>query len=207
MGKVLIGRKIGMSVFFCDDGVLIPVTVCELGPCVVVQKKMPEKDGYSSLKVGYLDAKERKLAKPILEDLKKRGIEPKKILREIDIFDDSLDVGSIITCGIFQVGDVVNVTGKSKGKGFAGVVKRYGFRGGRKTHGSTFHRTPGAIGACAYPGEVWKGQKMPGRMGGNTVTVKNLKIVRVIEDKNIILISGAVPGTSNSIITVKEKAS
>ena len=206
MQKALIGKKIGMTEFFNEDGKIIPVTICELGPCVVVQKKTAEKDGYHSLKIGYLEEKAERLNKSIAQDLKKRGIEPKKIFREIEVFDDSLAEGSVISCNIFADNDTVDVTGISKGKGFAGVVKRYGFRGGRKTHGSNFNRAPGSIGACAYPGEVWKGQRMPGRDGGKTITVKNLKIVKVFENDNIVLISGAVPGRRNSLIVVKEKA-
>lgn len=207
MYKALLGKKLGMSEYFNDDGTVIPVTICELGPCVVVQKKTIKRDGYSSLKLGYIDIKESKLTKSIREDLNKKGLLAKKIFREVDVFDDSLDVESIITCRIFEEGDVVNVTGTSKGRGFSGVIKRHGFAGGRKTHGSHFHRAPGSIGACAYPGEVWKGQKMPGRYGNETVTVKNLRIVKIFEDKNIVLISGAVPGTRDSLITVKKKAS
>ena len=206
MYKALLGKKLGMSEYFNEDGSVIPVTICELGPCVVVQKKTVKKDGYSSLKLGYMDAKESDLTKPIRDDLNKKGLPAKKIFREVDLFDDSLDIASIITCAIFDEGDVINVTGTSKGRGFAGVIKRHGFSGGGKTHGSHFHRAPGSIGACAYPGEVWKGQKMPGRYGNETVTVKNLKIVKVFEDKNIVLISGAIPGTRDSIITVKKKA-
>lgn len=206
MRKALLGKKIGMSEFFCEDGTVIPVTVCELGPCVILQKKTVEKDGYSSLKLGYKDIKEKGLARPVREDFKKKDIPFKRILREVDVFDESLDVGAVLKCDLFAENDVVDVTGVSKGKGFAGVIKRYGFGGGRKTHGSHFHRAPGSIGACAYPGEVWKGQRMPGRHGGKTVTVKNLKIIKVFEDKNIVLISGAVPGTRNSLIVVKEKA-
>ncbi|MBN2039530.1 MAG: 50S ribosomal protein L3 [Spirochaetes bacterium] len=206
MRKALIGKKIGMTEYFNEDGKVVPVTICELGPCVVIQKKTDEKDGYQSLKIGYMEQKAQRLNKSIAEDLKKRGIDPKKIFREIEVFDDSLAEGSVISCDIFADNDTVDVTGVSKGKGFAGVVKRYGFKGGKKTHGSTFHRAPGSIGACAYPGEVWKGQKMPGRDGNKTTTVKNLKIVKVFHDENIVLISGAVPGRKNSIIVVKEKA-
>ncbi len=206
MRKALVGKKIGMTEHFCEDGSVIPVTVCELGPCVVLQKKTVEKDGYSSLKIGYQDVKENRLAKPNLDEFKKKGIEPKRILREIDIFDEALAEGNVLNCNLFSENDVVDVTGISKGKGFTGVMKRYGFKGGKKTHGSKFHRAPGAVGACAYPGEIWKGQRMPGRHGTKTVTVKNLKIVKVFEDKNIVLISGAVPGRRNSIIVVKEKA-
>ncbi len=206
MGKALLGKKIGMSEFFCDDGRVIPVTICELGPCVVLQKKTVEKDGYSALKLGYQDIKEKLVPKPIASDFKKKGISFKRILGEVDTFDDSLNVGSVINCNVFAENEVVDVTGVSKGKGFAGVIKRHGFSGGRETHGSTFHRAPGSIGACAFPSEVWKGKKLPGRMGGDTVTVKNLKIVKIFQDKNIVLISGAVPGRRNSIIVVKEKA-
>ncbi len=205
MKKALIGRKIGMSQYIAEDGTMIPVTVCELGPCVVVQKKTPEKDGYSALKLGYKNVQERKLTRPILGDYKKKNIEPRRVMGEIEVFDDSLDVGSVLTCEIFDENQVVNVTGITKGKGFAGVMKRHGFAGGRKTHGSDFHRAPGSIGAHTFPGEVWKGQKMPGRDGGDRVTVKNLKIVKVLKEKNIVLISGAVPGRKDSLITVKEK--
>ena len=205
MKKAIIGKKIGMTQFIKEDGTVVPATVCELGPCVVVQKKTMEKDGYASLKVGYQDAKEKNLTRPIVSDLKKKDISPKKILREIGVFDDSLEVGNEIKCSIFSEEETVQVTSISKGRGFAGVIKRYGFGGGRMTHGSHFHRAPGSIGACAYPGEVWKGQKMPGRYGSKTVTVKNLKILKVFEDRNVVLISGAIPGTKDTIITVREK--
>ncbi|HNW28697.1 MAG TPA: 50S ribosomal protein L3 [Spirochaetota bacterium] len=205
MKKALIGKKIGMTQFLHEDGTAIPVTVCELGPCVVVQKKNVEKDGYAALKLGFSEAKEQRVTKPVLADLKKKNIRPLKVFGEVAVFDDSLEVGSEIKCSIFAENTVVNVTGISKGKGFAGVVKRHGFHGGRETHGSTFHRAPGSIGACAYPSEVWRGQRMPGRMGYRTVTVKNLKIVKVFEDKNIVLISGAVPGRKNTLITVCER--
>lgn len=203
MKKALIGRKKGMMQFIAGDGTVTPVTICELGPCPVVQKKSKEKDGYSSLKIGYLTAKEKRLNRSISADLKKKNIPLVKIFREIEVFDDTLEVGSVITCEIFQENEEVSVTGVSKGRGFQGVMKRHGFAGGRETHGSNFHRAPGSIGACAYPGEVWKGQKMPGRFGGKTVTVKNLKVVKVLKDKNIVLISGAVPGTVDSLITVR----
>ncbi len=205
MKKALIGKKIGMTQVIKEDGTMVPVTVCELGPCVVVQKKTMEKDGYSALKIGYMDAKEKHLTKPIYMDLKKKEIPYKRILREVDVFDESLEVGSEFNCSIFNEDDVVEVSGISKGHGFAGVIKRYGFGGGRKTHGSHFHRAPGSVGACAYPGEVWKGQRMPGRYGGDQVTIKNLKIVKVIEGENIVLISGSIPGRRNSLITVRGK--
>ena len=205
MKKALIGKKLGMMQYICEDGVVIPVTVCELGPCTVVQKKTVEKDGYSALKVGYSDCKEKRIAMPQRKELEKNEIKPKKVLREIAVFDDKLEVGNSIDCSIFEENQTVEVSGTSKGKGFAGVIKRHGFGGGRATHGSHFHRAPGSIGACAFPGKVWKGQKMPGRYGSYNTTVKNLKIVKIFQDKNIVLISGALPGTKNSLIKVSAR--
>ena len=205
MKKALLGKKIGMMQYICDNGIVIPVTVCELGPCVVVQKKTVENDGYSALKVGYSDCKEKRIATPQRKELEKNEIKPKKVLKEIAVFDDALQVGSTIDCSIFEENQTVEVSGISKGRGFAGVIKRHGFGGGRATHGSHFHRAPGSVGACAYPGKIWKGQKMPGRYGSIKVTVKNLKIVKIFQDKNIVLISGALPGTKNSLITVSAK--
>lgn len=205
MKKALIGRKIGMSQLFLDDGTVVPVTICELGPCIVVQKKTKENDGYNALKLGYGETKANRMTKPVLEDLKKKNIPPLKIFKETNIFDEGLQEGSIVTCDIFSENQVVDVIGLSKGKGFAGVIRRHGFHGGRETHGSNFHRAPGSIGANTFPAEVWKGKKMPGRHGGKTVTVKNLKILKIIPEKNVVLISGAIPGTVNSIITVQSK--
>jgi len=200
--KALIGKKIGMTQYLREDGTSVPVTICELGPCVVVQKKTVEKDGYAALKLGYQDVKENRLTKPILMDLKKKNLPLKRVFREVELFDDKLDVGVEVNCTIFNDNDTVQVTGISKGRGFAGVIKRHGFGGGRETHGSNFHRRPGSIGACTFPGEVWKGKRLPGRHGSKKTTVKNLRIVKVIQDKNIVLISGAVPGRRNSLITV-----
>jgi large subunit ribosomal protein L3 len=206
MKKALIGKKIGMTQFFHEDGKVTPVTVVELGPNVVVQKKTVKIDGYASLRIGYDEAVEKHLAKAQSEDLKKKNIPLKKVFREIECFDDALDIGSVLTCDIFPENTVVNVTGITKGKGFQGGMKRHGFGGGRATHGvSVSHRTVGSIGCRSFPGEVWKGKKMPGRMGSDQVTVKNLKIVKVIKDKNLVLISGAIPGRKDSIVIVKEK--
>jgi len=202
MKKALFGKKIGMTQFIKEDGTVIPVTACEIAPCVVVQKKTVENDGYSALKLGFVDQKESRLTKPIAADLKKKNIAPKRHFGEVENFDDSLEVGSEIKCTIFQENDTVEVTGISKGHGFTGVIKRYGFGGGRITHGSHFHRSPGSIGAHTYPAEVWKGKKMPGRHGNKTVTVKNLKVVKILEDKNIVLISGAIPGRKDTLIKV-----
>ncbi len=204
MKKALIGKKLGMTQYIQEDGTVIPVTICELGPCVVVQKKTVENDGYKSIKVGYGDCKEQSLSLAQRKELAGRSVQPKKVFKEIEVFDEQLEIGSVIDCSIFEENQKVIVSGVSKGRGFAGVIKRHGFGGGKMTHGSHFHRAPGSIGACAFPGEVWKGQKMPGRHGSITTTVKNLKIVKVVPEKNIVLISGAVPGTKNSLITVKE---
>jgi large subunit ribosomal protein L3 len=204
MKKAIIGKKIGMSQHIAEDGTVTPVTICELGPCVVVQKKTVDKDGYAALKIGFADVKEKHCPKPQLADFKKRNVAPKKVLREVELFDEKLDVGSMITCEIFAENQLVVVSSASKGKGFAGVIKRHGFGGGRETHGSNFHRAPGSIGAHTFPGEVWKGQKMPGRLGNKSITVKNLKIVKVLKDKNVVLISGAIPGRIDTIITVRE---
>ncbi len=205
MKKALIGKKIGMTQVAEANGNIVPVTVCELGPCVVVQKKTVENDGYNALKLGYQDVKESHLSSPVAKDLKKKNLPMKRVFREVQVFDDGLDVGSVVDCTIFAENDTVDVCGISKGKGYAGVIKRHGFGGGRKTHGSHFHRAPGSVGACAYPGEVWKGKRLPGHMGTARVTVKNLKVVKILQDKNLVLISGAVPGRRNSIITIREK--
>jgi large subunit ribosomal protein L3 len=196
MKKALYGRKIGMTQFIKEDGTVVPVTACELGPCVIVQKKTVDKDGYSALKLGFVDQKESRLTKPIAADLKKKNIAPKRYFAEVDNFDNALEVGNEINCTIFSENEIVDVTGISKG---------HGFGGGRGTHGSHFHRATGSIGAYSFPAEVWKGKKMPGRFGNKQVTVKNLQVVKILADKNIVLISGAVPGRKDSIIKVTAK--
>ncbi len=204
MKKALVGKKLSMTQVYDEDGTVVPVTVLELGPNVIVQKKTEEKDGYTAFKVGYGSIKEKNCPSPILKDLKAKNISPCRVMREIDVFDDALEVGSVIDCSILEDVKKVNVISVSKGKGFAGGIKRYGFGGGRKTHGSHFHRAPGSVGACAYPGEIWKGQRMPGRKGSDKVTVKNLSVVKVDKEKNIVLVSGAVPGRKNTIVMVCE---
>ncbi len=195
-----------MTQVFSEDGTLIPVTVLELGPNVVVQKKTAEKDGYSALKIGFGEVKESRLNKAAKGIFEKAGIadNKKRYLREIDNFDDSLQVGSMIDCGVLEGVAKVTVTSVSKGKGFACTIKRHGFGGGRATHGSSFHRAPGSIGACAYPAEVWKGKRMAGHKGVDQVTVKNLKVIKIIKDKNLVLVNGAVPGRRDSLVIVCE---
>lgn len=206
MRKALIGKKIGMTQVFGEDGTVVPVTVVELGPNVVVQKKTAEKDGYASFKLGFSDASEKNITKAQAGEFTKKGIQGfKRVLKEVDLFDDSLEPGSVLNCDIFAENDVVEVTGTSKGKGFQGTMKVHNFKGGRASHGSSFHRAPGSMGCRTYPGEVWKGKKMARRLGSDKVTVKNLKIVKVLKDKNVVLISGAVPGSRNSIVVVRAK--
>lgn len=204
MKKALVGKKLSMTQVYDENGNVVPVTVLELGPNVVVQKKTEEKDGYKALKVGYGSVKEKNCPAPVFKDLKAKDISPCRVMREIDVFDEALEVGNVIDCSILEDVKKVNIVSVSKGKGFAGGIKRHGFGGGRKTHGSHFHRAPGSIGACAYPGEVWKGQRMPGRKGSDRVTVKNLSVVKVDKEKNIVLVSGAVPGRKNTIVMVCE---
>ncbi len=204
MKKALVGKKLSMTQVYDENGNVVPVTVLELGPNVIVQKKTEEKDGYKAFKIGYGEIKEKKCPSPILKDLKNKDISPCRVMREIDLFDEALEVGSVIDCSILEDVKKVNVVSISKGKGFAGSVKRHGFGGGRKTHGSHFHKAPGSIGACAFPGEVWKGQRMPGRKGNARVTVKNLSVVRIDKERNIVLVSGAIPGRKNTIVMVRE---
>lgn len=206
MKKALVGKKLRMTQVFDENGTLIPVTVLELGPNVVVQKKTKEKDGYSALKVGFGLVKDKSLNKAEKGVFEKAGIggEKRRYLREIDNFDDTLEVGSTIDCSVLENVAKVSVTSISKGKGYAGNIKRHGFAGGRATHGSSFHRAPGSIGCRSFPGEVWKGKKMAGHKGVEQVTVKNLKIVKVIKEKNLILVNGAVPGRMDSLVVVCE---
>ena len=204
MVKGIIGRKLGMTQVFSDGGDILPVTVIEAGPCVVVQKKTLDNDGYNVLQLGYSEKKVKKLNKPLKGHFKRHNATPSVYLKEfgVDNIEDYQE-GDSITIDIFNAGDFVDITGVSKGKGFAGVVKRWGFSGGPAGHGSMFHKSPGSIGASATPSRVFKGRKMPGRLGGKRVTVQNIQVVEVKPDKNIILLKGAVPGSSNGIITIK----
>ncbi len=205
MVEGLIGKKIGMTQTFDDKGNVIPVTVIEAGPCTVIQMKTVEKDGYSAVQIGLVEEKKQRSNKPMAGHLKKAGINAAKIIREF-YFDERSDVkeGSQFFADIFNEGDKVSVVGISKGKGFAGVVKRWGFHGGEKTHGSMFHRRPGSTGASAYPSHVFKGKKLPGHMGDDRVTARNLKVIQVEKDKNLLVISGAVPGASGGYVLIKK---
>lgn len=204
MGLGLIGRKLGVTQVFSESGEVIPVTVIEAGPCVVVQKKTQEKNGYNALQVGFLEKEEKRLQKPLKGHFAKHGTKGFTVLREFKIEDvENYQSGQEIKVDIFTVGELVHVTGISKGKGFAGGVKRWGFRGGPATHGSMFHRAPGSVGASAFPSRVLKGKRLPGHMGNAQVTTKNLQVVDIRPEKNLILIKGAVPGARKTIVVVK----
>jgi large subunit ribosomal protein L3 len=202
MPKGIIGKKIGMTQIFREDGTLVPVTVVEAGPCVVVQKKEKESDGYDAVQLGFGDIDERKLSKPELGHFKGSGVEPKKHLQEFRNQSEELDTGDEITVENFKAGELVNVSGTTKGKGFAGNIKRWNHKTGPKTHGSHFHRAPGSIGSVDGS-RVFKGQKMPGRMGSDKVTIQNLEIADIDLDKNLLLIKGSLPGPKKSILTIE----
>jgi large subunit ribosomal protein L3 len=204
MMKGIIGKKLGMTQIFLEDGTRVPVTVIQAGPCYVVQKKTADNDGYSAVQVGFESVAAANVNKPYLGHCTKSGHGVFRHLREFKNDQvESMNVGDEITVNEFAVDDVIDVTGTSIGKGFQGVIKRWNFKGGRASHGSRFHRAPGSIGASATPSHVFKNKKMPGQMGNVKVTVQRLKIVRVDSSDNLILIKGAVPGHKNSIVTIK----
>ncbi len=203
MKKAILGHKIGMTQVFNDKGEVIPVTVIEAGPCTVVQKKTRENHGYDALQIGFCEKKESRTSKPYLGQFSKVGLKPKKYLREISVEDTlSYEVGQEIKADIFTLGEKVDVTATSRGKGFAGSIKRHGQSRGPMSHGSRYHRGPGSLGSVA-PARVFKGRNLPGRMGGDRVTVQNLVVVRVYLERNLILIKGAVPGPVKGLVTVK----
>ena len=205
MKKGLIGKKLGMTQVFAEDGRRIPVTVIEAGPCVVLQKKTVDNDGYAAIQVGFAPKVASKATRALVGHCKSAGQGAFQYLREFRIEDvDQYAVGTTISADIFAAGDVVDVTGTSIGKGFQGVIKRWGFKGGRSSHGSTFHRAPGSIGCSATPSRVFKNKKMPGQMGNERVTVQCLSVVRVDADTNLILIKGAVPGAKNGLVVIKD---
>ena len=205
MQKAILGKKIGMTQLFTEDGGVIPVTVVEAGPVTVVQKKTVENDGYNAIQVGYVDAKDKVMNKPQKGHLAKAGVSNKRILKEFRLEDDSAyNVGDEIKVDIFAEGDKIDVTGISKGHGFAGTVKRWGTHRGPMTHGSGYHRGVGSMGACSTPSRVMKNKRLPGHMGVEQVTVQNLVVVKVDADKNIILVKGAVPGPKGGIVTIKD---
>jgi len=199
----ILGRKLGMTQVYTEDGKACPVTVVEAGPCCVIQVKTLDNDGYESVKLTFLEAEEKKLNKPLIGIFKKAGVKPYKILKEFPM--SSLKVGEFVTVEKFVKGDRVSVAGISKGKGFQGVMKRYHYAGGPGSHGSMFNRAPGSIGASSYPSRVWKNQGMPGHMGSERITVKNLEIVDVKAGQNLLLIRGAVPGAKGTFLEIKKE--
>lgn len=205
MIKGMIGKKLGMTQVYDDNGAVVPVTVIEAGPCVVTQVKTPETDGYSAVQIGLVESKTpRKLSKPELGHLKKNGIAPLRHLKEFRVDEGAeVNVGDQVLVNNFEPKQKVMVSGVTQGKGFQGVMKRHGFGGGRMTHGSHFKRAPGSIGQCATPSRVFPGKKMPGQMGSKKVTIKNLEVVQVIEDKNLLLVKGAVPGSKGGFVTIR----
>lgn len=200
----MLGRKVGMMQVFTEKGEVVPVTVISAGPCVVTQVRVAERDGYDAVQIGFEQVPARKLTRPQQGHLKGAGVLV-RVLREFSADNpQEHTVGDVISVELFAAGQKVDISGNSKGRGFAGVVKRHHFRGGPKTHGqSDRHRAPGSIGAGTTPGRVWKGQKMAGRMGGKRVTVQNLEVVEIVPDKNLILVKGSVPGARSGLLQIR----
>ena len=204
MKKAILGTKLGMTQIFAEDGKVIPVTVVKAGPCTVIQTKTVETDGYESVVVGYGEVKEKALNKPMKGIFAKANVAPKKYLREFRLEDVSaLSVGDEIKAEVFEAGEKVDVSGISKGKGFAGPMKRWGLHRGPMSHGSGYHRGSGSMGACSNPGRVMKGKKLPGHMGVVKVTIQNLEIVKVDTENDLILVKGAIPGNKGGLVTIR----
>ncbi len=205
MHRGLLGRKLGMSSLFSQEGHQIPVTVIEVGPCVVTQIKTRAIDGYDALQVGFVEKRKKRTNKPLQGHFKKSGGNGYAFLKEISVDDPSeYTLGQALTVDMFQVGERVDISGVSKGKGFSGVVKRWGFRGGKGTHGSMFHRAPGSVGASATPSKIIKGRKMPGHHGNRRVTVRNLEIVDIRPDQHLLMVKGAIPGCRSGLVEVRK---
>jgi large subunit ribosomal protein L3 len=204
MVRGILGKKVGMTQIFDDDGRVVPVTVVEAGPCVVVQRKSVDRDGYEAVQLGLVESTPRRNApKPIQGHFAAAGVPPTRHLGEVPVdSDDEAKPGDAVLADIFDADDTVHVIGRSKGRGFQGVIKRHGFSGGRATHGSMFHRAPGSIGRSAWPSRVFPGQGMPGQTGNSRVTVKNVTVVKVDADRNLLFLKGGVPGARNSYIRI-----
>jgi large subunit ribosomal protein L3 len=203
----IIGRKVGMTQVYAEDGQAIPATVIEAGPCVVVQRKSKGKDGYSAVQVGLVERRAvKRVPKAMKGHFDKAGLPPCRVLREFRVEEGAeVKVGDRFSVELFAAGDRVRITGISKGKGFQGVVKRHHFRGGAATHGSMFHRAPGSIGASAFPSRVLKGMRAGGHMGSDRVTVRNLEVVRVDAGNNILVVRGSIPGAGGSYVVIRKK--
>ena len=206
MQKALIGKKIGMTQIFDEKGKVVPVTVVEAGPCVVSQVKTVETDGYTAIQMGFGDIKPKHVTKPLQGHFKKADVAPKRILKEFR-FDDcsAYELGQVIKADLFEIGDKVDVTGKSKGKGYAGVIKRWNFARLKESHGTGPNaRNGGSMGACSSPSRVWKGKKMAGHLGAERVTVQNLAVVKIDAEDNLIAIKGAIPGANGGYVVIKD---
>ena len=202
----LIGKKIGMTQLFSEKGEAIPVTVIEAGPCTVTDVRTSEQNGYSAIQLGFGSNKESRYTRPVLGQFKKRNLPPSRFLKEFRVTDLSgIEVGQKLTVTMFEKGQHVDIQGVTKGRGFQGVVKRHGFVSGHASHGPTFGKQPGSIGASAYPSRVIKGKRLPGRMGGVFLTQKNLEIVAVDTEQNVVMVRGAVPGPTNGLVIVKKR--
>jgi large subunit ribosomal protein L3 len=202
----LIGKKVGMTQLFAADGTVAPATVLKAGPCVVAQVKTAATDGYEAVQLGLVEAKPTKENKPSAGHFKKAGVPATRVRREFKVKDggDAAKPGDIVNVSIFADGERVDVIGTSRGKGFQGVVKRHHFRGGRASHGSMFHKAPGSIGASSYPSRVVKGMRMAGHMGADRVTIRNLKVLRVDAENNLLLLEGSIPGGPNSVVIIRK---
>ena len=204
MVRGILGKKVGMTQIFDDEGRVVPVTVVEAGPCVVVQRKDADTDGYEAVQIGLVEKRPRRHAtKAIQGHFRDAGIPPTRLVAEVPVDDgDESKPGDSVLTDIFEADDQVNVVGKSKGRGFQGVIKRHGHGGGRASHGSGWHRKPGSIGQSAWPAKVFKGVKMPGQMGNKRATIKNVKVVKVDVDRNLLFLKGGIPGARNSYIRI-----
>ncbi len=204
MVRGILGKKIGMTQVFDEEGRVVPVTIVQAGPCVVVQRKTVDRDGYEAAQLGLVEGRPvRKATRPVVGHFAKAGVPPTRFVAEVPVDgDDDAKVGDAVLAEIFQAGEPVHVVGVSKGHGFAGVIKRHGFKGGRATHGSMFHRAPGSIGAAAYPARVFAGTRMPGHHGNRRVTVKNVRVVKVDAERNLLFLKGGVPGARNSYLRI-----
>jgi len=205
MKKAILGKKVGMTQVFDSEGRALPVTVIEAGPNVVVQKKTMENDGYEAIQVGFVDAKERRVTKPLKGHFSKAKVAAKKYLREFKLEGaEGFEIGQEFKADVFTVGEKVDVSGVSKGKGFSGAIKRHGFHRGPMSHGSKYHRGVGSMGASSDPSRTFKGKKLPGHMGAQNVTVQNMEIVMVDPEKNVILVKGGVPGIRGSLVMIRD---
>ena len=205
MCRGMIGKKLGMTALFTSDGKYIPVTVVQVGPCVVTQIKNISSDGYNAIQLGFGEKKKSRINKPMQGHFKKSGAGCFEFLREVPVDDSSeYKLGQTVSLDLFTIGERIDVSGTTKGRGFAGVIKRHGFHGGKKTHGSHSHRIPGSIGCSAWPAKVIKGKKMPGQYGNNRKTVRNLEIVDIRPEQNLMLIKGAVPGSGYGLVEIKK---